>query len=62
MLFQRTKAHKRYGPHNIDIISIIFGTLLGDSHAERRSYNTINKGRGTRISFQQENSNMEYLI
>ena len=59
---KRSKSIKRYGPHNIDIISIIFGTLLGDSHAERRSYNTINKGRGTRISFQQENSNMEYLI
>jgi len=65
MLFKRSKAHKRYGPHNIDIISIIFGTLLGDSHAERRSYYTkqdSEKLGATRISFQQENSNMEYLI
>ena len=63
-LFKRSKSIKRYGPHNIDIISIIFGTLLGDSHAERRSYK-VKKGvilGNTRISFQQENSNMEYLI
>lgn len=58
------KAYQRIGPHNIDILSIIFGTLLGDAHAERRSYITrkgVTKG-GTRISFQQQNNNVEYLI
>jgi hypothetical protein len=46
------------------ILEIIFGTLLGDSHAERRSYTTKNgvKLGSTRISFQQENNNVEYLM
>lgn len=43
------------GPHNIDILSILYGTLLGDSHIEKR-YNNI------RFSFQQENCNVEYLF
>ena len=25
----------RIGPHNIDILSIIYGSLLGDAHAEK---------------------------
>ena len=53
----RTRADKRIGPHNIDILSIIFGSLLGDGHAERRI-----KGNGTRISFYQECSHGSYLI
>lgn len=43
------------GPHNIDILSILYGTLLGDSHIEKR-YDNV------RIIFRQENSNVEYLF
>lgn len=46
----------RIGPHNQEIISIIFGSLLGDAHAEKRGL-----GLGTRISFYQEDSHVEYL-
>ena len=41
----------------MDILSIIFGSLLGDSHAERRAI-----GNGTRISFTQEAIHKEYLL
>ena len=58
------KEKKAIGPHTVEIHSIIYGTLLGHSHAERRSYkpkrgNTLGN---TRISFQQENSNVSYLM
>jgi hypothetical protein len=45
---------KFHSPHNINILSIFYGTLLGDSHLEKRYLNV-------RISFQQENKNIEYL-
>lgn len=54
---KRIKAEKRVGPHNIDILSIFYGSLLGDSHAELRE-----KGKGTRLSFSQESHNEEYLL
>lgn len=44
-------------PLNIDIISIIYGTLLGDGHAEKRS-----NGKATRICFYQESSHDDYLL
>jgi ubiquinol-cytochrome c reductase cytochrome b subunit len=53
----RIRAMKRIGPHNINILSILFGSLLGDGHAERRI-----KGKGTRITFYQESSHVAYLI
>jgi hypothetical protein len=53
----RIRADKRIGPHNIDILSILFGSLLGDGHAERRI-----KGNGTRITFYQEASHVSYLL
>ena len=58
------KSIDRIGPHSEKIISIIFGTLLGDSYGERRKYSVkggIRQG-GTRITFQQEDSNREYLM
>ena len=60
----RIRSIQRIGPHHPYVLSIIYGTLLGDSHAERRSYPTLKgiKKGGTRISFQQENSNMEYIM
>jgi len=53
----RIKGIYRIGPHNKDIISIIFGSLLGDGHAEKRL-----KGVGTRISFFQEGIHVKYLL
>ena len=47
------------GPHNIDILSAIFGGLLGDSYAEKR----VGKTRtSTRITMNQGNCNQEYLF
>lgn len=54
-LIKKIRSEKRIGPHNIDILSIIFGTLLGDGHAEKR----VN---GTRICFYQEGSHKAYLL
>jgi ubiquinol-cytochrome c reductase cytochrome b subunit len=54
---KRIKAEKRVGPHNIDILCIFYGSLLGDTHAERRVH-----GKGTRLSFSQESKNEEYLL
>lgn len=45
------------GPLNINIISIIYGSLLGDAHAEKRK-----GGKGTRILFYQEGSHSKYLL
>lgn len=53
----RIKAYSRIGPHNKKILSIIYGTLLGDSHAEFRS-----NGNGTRIGLYQEAIHIEYLL
>lgn len=53
----RVRGECRIGPHNKDIISILYGSLLGDAHAEKRA-----KGKGTRISFYQEDSHSEYLL
>jgi ubiquinol-cytochrome c reductase cytochrome b subunit len=53
----RIRADKRIGPHNKNVLSIIFGSLLGDGHAEKRI-----KGNGTRITFYQEGIHISYLI
>jgi ubiquinol-cytochrome c reductase cytochrome b subunit len=52
----RLKGIYRIGPHNKDILSILFGSLLGDAHGEKRL-----KGIGTRFSFFQEDSHVEYI-
>lgn len=44
----------KIGPHSLEILSIIYGTLLGNSNMEKR-FNNV------RISFKQENKNVEYL-
>jgi len=54
---KRLSSMKRVGPHNMDILSLIVGTALGDSHLERRE-----GGIGTRIVFEQSNKNVEYLM
>jgi len=53
----KIKGLYKIGPHNKDILSIIFGSLLGDGHAEKRL-----NGIGTRISFFQEDSHVEYIL
>src|SRR5258708_40047606 len=50
-------SSQRIGPHNIDVISVIIGSVLGDSHLEKR-----NQGIGTRVIFEQSSSNVEYLM
>lgn len=55
-IYTKIKGITRIGPHNKDILSIIFGSLLGDSHAEKRS-----KDIGTRISFYQEETHLSYI-
>ena len=52
----RLKGIYRIGPHNKDALSIIFGSLLGDAHAEKRQ-----SGNGTRITFYQEHSHIKYM-
>lgn len=59
LIAKRLPATSRVGAHNMDILSIIFGSLLGDSHAERRA---PFGGNGTRISFSQEAIHKEYLL
>lgn len=49
------RISKTNGPHNIDIYSLIFGSLLGDSYAEKRN-------GSTRFILQQEESNVSYLM
>lgn len=50
------KSFERIGPHDRDVLSVIIGSLLGDSNAEKRSL------RGTRIRFSQCSKNVEYLM
>lgn len=54
---KRVRAEARVGPHNNDILSIFYGSLLGDAHAERRII-----GSGTRLSFSQESNRQQYLV
>jgi LAGLIDADG DNA endonuclease family/NADH-Ubiquinone oxidoreductase (complex I), chain 5 N-terminus len=50
-------SHKRIGPHNLDVIQVIIGSLLGDGHLEKRL-----KGIGSRLIIEQTNKNVEYLM
>ena len=61
LTIKRLRGTDRIGPHNKDICSIIFGSLLGDAHAEKREIDPSKKG-GTRISFYQEHSHVSYLL
>lgn len=47
------KSELRIGPHPEIILSIIFGSLLGDAHAEKKN--------GTSICFHMSNKNSDYL-
>lgn len=54
-ILPKTRAIKRIGPHNFEVLSILIGSLLGDAYAEHH-------GQGTRFCFQQEHSNKPYLL
>jgi ubiquinol-cytochrome c reductase cytochrome b subunit len=54
---KKLTSKNRIGPHNIDIISMIIGSTLGDTHLEKRK-----NGIGTRIKFEQSSNNVEYLM
>jgi len=53
----RIKGINRIGPHNEDVLSIIFGSLLGDAYAEKRRLSG-----GTRISLFQEGKHISYIL
>jgi hypothetical protein len=53
----RLKGIYRVGLHNRDTISIIFGSLLGNAHIEKRLIEV-----GTSITFYQEAVHIEYLL
>jgi len=53
----KLKGIYRIGAHNKDIISIIFGSLLGNSQSEK-----ILLGVGTRFSFYQEAVHVKYML
>lgn len=52
----RCRAINRIGPHNLDVISLIIGLLLGDGYANNRT------GEGTRIAIKQSILHKEYLF
>ena len=54
---KKLTSKDRIGPHNIDIISMIIGSTLGDTHLEKRK-----NGIGTRIIFEHSSNNVEYLM
>ena len=51
----RVNPLKRIGPHNLDILSILIGSLLGDGHMKK----SVN---GSRFCFYQAKVNGEYLL
>jgi ubiquinol-cytochrome c reductase cytochrome b subunit len=53
----KLRSDLRIGPHNEDVLSVIIGSVLGDSHLERRK-----NGLGTRIIFEQCSRNVEYIM
>jgi len=50
------KAKRRIGPHDKDVISVITGSLLGNSYASKRYV------EGTRFCFRQDIIHKEYLF
>lgn len=51
----RIKSSQRIGPHNIDILSILVGSLLGDGWGEKRS-------NSTRLHIHCSAKNVEYIM
>jgi hypothetical protein len=55
-ILPNTKADKRIGPHNSDIISVLVGSLLGDGYAERL------KSGGVKFKFRQSIEHKDYIF
>jgi LAGLIDADG DNA endonuclease family/Cytochrome b/b6/petB len=55
-ILPRFRSKNRIGPHNKEIISILVGSILGDSHGERLS------SGGVRFKFQQSIIHKDYLF
>jgi hypothetical protein len=55
-IIPNTRANKRIGPHNHDILSLLVGGLLGDVGAER------NMNGGVRFRFRQSSIHKDYLF
>ena len=51
----RIKAHTRIGPHNLDFLSVLYGSLLGNGSLDIR-------GQGIRASFYHEAFNAQFLL
>jgi hypothetical protein len=51
----KVKASKRIGPHNVDVLSVLVGSLLGDCYGNRKSV------EGTRFCYRQSIIHKEYL-
>jgi hypothetical protein len=49
------KSLDRIGPHNINLLSILIGSLLGDGHMQK-------DGNGSRFAFYQTKEHGEYLL
>lgn len=54
------KALLRIGPHNIDVLSLLFGSLLGDTFGEKRK--TSDGNVSVRFALAQSNKNIEDLV
>jgi len=54
----KTSTQNRIGPHNIDVISVLVGCLLGDGHA----YLSKSKIAGTSFRFNQSGRHKDYLF
>ena len=52
------RTHKRIGPHNLDVISVLVGCLLGDGNAVK-SNSPI---QGTKFRFKQSARHKDYLF
>lgn len=50
------KANKRIGPHPLEILDVLIGTLLGDAYASKRSI------EGTRFAYRQSIIHKDYLF
>ena len=46
----------RIGPHNIDIVSVLVGSMLGDGHAEKLQSGSV------RFRFRQQVKHKEYIF
>ncbi len=53
----KLRSDLRIGPHDQQVISVLIGSILGDTHLEKRK-----RGIGTRIIFEQCNKNVEYIM